>query len=80
MFGALARVVRPRGNGPFPGGSISEHVFPRACFAWAYPERDHDSAESGEGSPHARNTSNQNNPRFTARDPDLLRLRLCPGR
>ena len=26
MFGALAREVLPRGNGPFPGGSISEHV------------------------------------------------------
>ena len=26
MFETVARVVLPRGNGPFPGGSISEHV------------------------------------------------------
>ena len=74
MFGGLARVVSPRGNGAFPGGSIGERILRGPARKGITTVQ-----RAGRDTPCSHNTSNHNNPRFTAFDP-LDLPHLCPGR
>ena len=73
MFGALARVVLLWGTDSFPGGSIGERVLRGPARKGITTVQ-----RAGRDTPCSHNTSNHNNPRFTAFDLSIFPI-CAPG-